>query len=235
MRNDDDNHNVPVRVVELCFSFLILVILIFKKCRRFLLLGSFAVSMFACIFIGNLISLFSASLRASFISQMFRSQAKVESGKMFMQSLCFFGSARQGRAKKKKKSKFIKHKFIRLSRKKEINFHKFESQIKLREAQKESRGSCAVWNLILASLLLPPARLSSLDFCGLRVMIEKRSQRKRHFYIFHRRNLKWKLNDLGPWGAMAVTSRWIFIWRILKADEVDWINNQARGRGWLDY
>lgn len=117
-----------------------LVILIFKKCRRFLLLGfSFQ---FACIFIGNLISLFLLLLALHLA--MFHSQEKVESGKMFMQSLCFFGSAGRSKKGRRKTSKFIKYKFIRVSRKKEINFHKFESQIKLREAQKESRGSCAV-------------------------------------------------------------------------------------------
>lgn len=40
-------------------------------------------------------------------------------------------------------SEFIKYEFKRVSRKKEINFHKFESQIKLRE-KKTLSGSCAV-------------------------------------------------------------------------------------------
>lgn len=55
---------------------------------------------------------------------------------------------------KKKSSKFIKYKFIRVSRKKEINFLKFESQIKL--STKKSRGSCAVCNLTAHFVLSPP-------------------------------------------------------------------------------
>lgn len=88
----------------------------------------------------------------------------------------------------RKRSKFITHKFIRVSRKKEINFHKFESQIKLREKKKHSRGRVFLKPYTCHAM---PPRLSSYGFCFcfLRFACFRRNGKLRN-------SLRWKLNSI---------------------------------------
>lgn len=84
---DGNNHNVTVRVVakKLFSSFFFflqqsLIILIFKKCRRFFP----SCFLFACIFIGNLISLFTLFRHASSLAE--RRSASQSLARLFMQT-----------------------------------------------------------------------------------------------------------------------------------------------------
>jgi hypothetical protein len=97
------------------------------------LFSSFLVDLFVCIFIGNLISLacfFAIIFDGLVLLTVNRAGSRQDVYSSFL--LRNGGENVTRRRIWRKTSKFIKYEFIRVPRKKEINFHKFESQIKLR-------------------------------------------------------------------------------------------------------
>jgi hypothetical protein len=110
-------------------------------------------------------------------------------------------------------NEFIKYKFIRASRKKEINFHKFESQIKLegKAALGEGSGWCLVAKPSNMPLGLPPSSplppvvlwlwlllFSFSSLCGFELARATANTGFKSSCIFEpwHRETKWKLNDL---------------------------------------
>jgi hypothetical protein len=141
--------------------------------------------LFVCIFIGNLISLSSFCLisTSAFVVRVLLMARAAVAGEG--------GSKRRSEHRGGRREKFIKYNFERAPRKKEINFHKFESQIKLRRKSKV-QVVCCLPAKPYTCLPLPPRHLTALASalfslavaCVFRLQRHRRAKRMKRSCIF---------------------------------------------------
>jgi hypothetical protein len=125
----------------------------------------------------------------------------------FLRVLFRIGGEMVGEIEEEKRSKFIKYKFIRVSRKKEINFHKFESQIKLREKKKHSRGRVLFETLYMPRYTAAPPVILWLLLLLFEVCVFSQKQNVKKFSaVEYEMEIKFPLGVLRFMDSLALKS-----------------------------